>query len=160
MTVTYKPFISEKGFQSPGFLVDETGSFTIANLNTTSDIKISGQTVINTTSLGSGIISSNLTSVGTLSGLAVNSTAPVNLTTLSDISLTGNDVTINASSLTVTPSGSITLLPTVTGSIDNTDIGSTIPGNGNFINLTATDNIYLGSQNIKSLSIAFAVALS
>jgi hypothetical protein len=160
MTVTYKPFISEKGFQSPGFVVDELGSFTIANLNTTSSIKISGQTVITPTSLGSGIASSNLTSVGTLLGLAVNSTAPVNLTTTNNINLTGNNVEINASSLTVTPSGTITMVPTVTGSIDNTDIGSTIPGNGNFINLTATDNIYLGSQNIKSLSIAFAVALS
>ncbi len=160
MTVTYKPFISEKGFQSPGFVVDELGSFTIANLNTTSSIKISGQTVITPTSLGSGIASSNLTSVGTLLGLAVNSTAPVNLTTTNNINLTGNNVEINASSLTVTPSGTITMVPVVTGSIDNIDIGTTTPGNGNFVNLTASDSIYLGNQNIKSLSIAFAVALS
>lgn len=160
MTVTYKPFISEKGFQSPGFVVDELGSFTIANLNTTSSIKISGQTVITPTSLGSGIASSNLTSVGTLLGLAVNSTAPVNLTTTNNINLTGNNVEINASSLTVTPSGTITMVPAVTGSIDNIDIGTTTPGNGNFVNLTASDSIYLGNQNIKSLSIAFAVALS
>jgi hypothetical protein len=160
MTVTYKPFISDKGFQSPGFLVDETGSFTIANLNTTSAIKISGQTVITTNSLGSGIVASNLTSVGTLSGLTVNSTASVNLSTTNNINLTGDNVAINSSSLTVTSSGTITLLPAITGSIDNIDIGTNTPGNGNFVNLTASDSIYLGNQNIKSLSIAFAVALS
>ncbi len=160
MTVNYKPFQSELGFKSPGFEVDETGSFTIANLNTTSSIKISGQTVITSNSLGSNILSSSLTSVGTLTGLTVTGATPISLTSSDNLALTGDEVSITSTALAVTSTGTIVLSSGNTGTIDNINIGTTSPGTGNFTTLTATENLFVGSQNIKSLSIAMAVALS
>jgi len=55
------------------------------NLNTGKTYKIAGTTVIGSTSLGSGIVSSSLTSVGTLSSLDVSGA-----TTLTSLNVSGN----------------------------------------------------------------------
>lgn len=161
MTVSYKQFQAEDGFKSLGFLVDENGNFSIANLNTTSAYKINGVQVLTQTGLGSTVVSSNLTSLGTLSGLTVNSNSNVGITTSSSISLTASsNLALSGASISITSTGQVTLNSGTTGTIDNVDIGTTTPGNGTFSNLTATDTLFVGSQNIKALSAAFAVALS
>ena len=159
-TVTYKQFVSDKGFKSPGFLVDETGSFTIANLNTTENIKIDGETVITPTSLGPGIVSSNLTSLGTLTGLTVDSSADINLTTLENLNLTSSTTLINSASVSITTTGAIVLNSSTTGSANNMTIGLNTPAEAKFTTLTATESIFIGSQDVKALSAALAVALS
>ena len=160
MTVSYKQFQTEDGFKSVGFLVDENGNFSIANLNTTSAYKINGYQVLSQTSLGSSVLSSSLTSLGTLTGLNTNATSDINLLSDTAINLTAPDVNISSTILTATTSGAIILTSGTTGNIDNVDIGSTTPGNGTFNTLTANADLYVGSQNIEALSAAFAVALS
>lgn len=159
MTVSYKQFQSEEGFKSTGFLVDEFGNFTIANLNTTSAYKLNGQEVITQTALGNGIVSSRLTSLGTLTGLTTNATADINLGSATAVKLVAPATQINSSTLTATTTGTIVLSSGTTGSIDNVNIGSTTPANGTFVSLTAT-SLYVGTQNVKALSAALAVALS
>jgi hypothetical protein len=160
MTIAYKQFSSDLGFKSPGFSVDENGNFTIANLNTTSSIAINGDTVIDTSSLGSGILSSSLTSVGTLNGLTVNSATPIGLTTTGALNLNADVGLLSANTLTVTSSGTIAIAAGTTGTIDNITIGETSPAAGTFTTLTATTELFVGTQNIKALSAALAVALS
>lgn len=160
MTVSYKQFQTEDGFKSVGFLVDENGNFSIANLNTTSAYKINGYQVLSQTALGSSVVSSSLTSLGTLTGLNTNATSDINLLSDTAINLTAPDVNISSTTLTATTSGAIILTSGTTGNIDNVDIGSTTPGNGTFNTITANTDLYVGSQNIKALSAAFAVALS
>lgn len=160
MTVTYKQFSSDLGFKSPGFNVDQNGNFTIANLNTTNSISINSDVVIDTNSLGSGIVSSSLTSVGTLTGLTVNSATPIGLTTTGALNLNAGAGVLSANTLTVTSTGAIAISAGTTGTIDNITIGETSPAAGTFTTLTATTELFVGTQNIKALSAALAVALS
>ena len=159
MTVTYKQFYSDEGFKSVGFLVDENGNFSIANLNTTNSLKISGVEVLTQNSLGSSVTSSSLTTLGTLSSLNANTANDINLTSSTAINLNSTATQINSTTLTVTTTGAITLTPATTGTIDNIDIGTITPRTGKFTDVTAT-NIFVGDQNVKALSVAFAVALS
>ena len=160
MTVSYKQFQTDDGFKSVGFLVDENGNFSIANLSTTSAYKINGAEVLSQTALGNSVVSSQLTSVGTLTGLTTNATADVNLNSATAVNLTAPSTHITSSTLTATTTGTIIISSGVTGSINNVDIGSSTPGNGTFNTLTANADLFVGSQNIKALSAAFAVALS
>jgi len=52
---------------TPSYTLDVSG-----DINTTSDYKVSGTTVLNSTTLGSSIVNSSLTSVGTLNNLTVS----------------------------------------------------------------------------------------
>ena len=56
--------------------IDVTG-----NINITTDYEISGTSVINTTTLGSGVVNSSLTSVGNLTSLTIDGDLTVNGTT-------------------------------------------------------------------------------
>lgn len=159
MTVTLQPFESKSGFKSPGFLVDANGNFTIANLNTSSAYKINGVAVLSSTALGANVLSSNLTSLGTLTNLSVNSTSDVNIDTSAGLNLNATSLSLASTTLTINTVGAIVLASGTTGSIDNVDIGTTTPGTGTFVNLTATENIYIGNQNIKAFTAAFAIAL-
>lgn len=162
MTVIYSPLESSYGFVSPGFTVDTVGNITSPNL-TVSNIVMSGDLVANganfssalstvringivklsATALGSTVVTSSLTSVGTLNGLTVNG------------------------QLTVS-NGVIQLTSSTVGTLDNVNIGSTTPGTGAFtsLNITATpttntsaaNKLYV-DQNINKRSTAFAIAL-
>lgn len=147
MTVTYKPFQSQSGFSSPGFTVGLNGSITTTALDTNS-LTFAGVELFNATSLGNTIVNSNLTKIGTLTGLTVNSTTPVSISS----------------------TGTIILAPAVLGTINNMTIGATTPSTGAFTTLTAptittetitaSNNIYIGNINVKSYAAALAVALS
>lgn len=160
MTVTYKQLQSEFGFQSPGFLVDENGNFNVANLNATGALKIDGNVVLTPTGLASSVVNSSLTSVGTLTGLTVDSANDVNITSATAFNLTTPTITLDSSSLSVSATGAIIITSGTTGSLDNVDVGNTSPGQGTFTTLTATTDLYVGTQNIKALAAALAVALS
>jgi hypothetical protein len=162
MTVIYSPLESSYGFASPGFSVDQNGNITSSNLTITnivmsgdivangdnlssalSTVRINGVVKLSATALGSTVVTSSLTSVGTLTGLTVNG------------QLTASNGIIQLTSSTV-------------GTIDNVNIGSITPGTGVFtsVNVTATpttntsavNKLYV-DQNISKRSAAFAIAL-
>jgi len=160
MTVTYKPFNTEHGFKSPGFAVDELGNFSVASLNATGSLKIDNVDVLSTTTLASSVVNSSLTSVGTLTGLNVDSTSLIDLTTTANFNLASSALAITSSSVTISSSGAIVLTPVATGSIDNIAIGMNTPSEAQFTTVVATENVFVGNQNIKALATAFAVALS
>lgn len=162
MTVIYSPLESSYGFVSPGFAVDTVGNITSPNLtvsnivmsgdlvanganlsNALSTVRINGIVKLSATALGATVVTSSLTSVGTLNGLTVNG------------------------QLTVS-NGVIQLTSSTVGTLDNVNIGSTTPGTGAFtsLNITATpttnasavNKLYV-DQNINNRSTAFAIAL-
>lgn len=147
MTVTYKPFESQAGFKSPGFTVDPLGALVSDSIDTAL-LKLSGVSVLDTTTLGSTVVNSSLTNLGTLTGLTVNGTSAISITT----------------------TGTITIVPTVVGNINNMNIGNITPGTGSFTavsgdtiianTITAGTNLYIGNLNVKSYAAALAVALS
>jgi hypothetical protein len=158
MTVIYSPLESSYGFISPGFTVDTTGNITTPNLTVTnvvmsgdlvanganfssalSTIRINGVIKLSATALGATVVTSSLTSVGTLTGLTING------------QLTVSNSVIQLTSITV-------------GTIDNVNIGSTTPGTGQFTSLTvaATPTTATAVANklyVDRRSAALAIAL-
>lgn len=147
MTVTYSPLESGSGFSSPGFLVGLNGAITTTALDTNS-LTFAGVELFTPTSLGNSIVTSSLTTIGTLTGLTVNSTTTV----------------------AINSTGSIVLSPGTVGTINNMSIGATTPSTGIFTTLTAptittttltaSNNIFIGNINVKSYAAALAIALS
>ena len=142
MIVSYKPFESKSGFTSPGFTVSELGNLVALAIDV-QEIKLNSISALTSTTLGSSVVNSNLTSVGTLTGLLVNSSLPISLTT----------------------TGTITITPGTIGEINNINIGNLTPALGTFTTavadtITANTNLYVGTINIKSYAAAIAVALS
>ena len=143
------------GVPSPTLKLDVAGS---VNLSTGNDYKINGITVLSSSSLGSGITSSSLTSIGTLSSLSV--TGDVNSTSGS-YKIGGNSVLssstlgsgITSSSLTsVGTLGSLT----VTNNISSTS--GTISGNGSGLTSLNGSNIASGTVSSSYLPAAGAAA--
>jgi hypothetical protein len=145
MTVTYKPLSSETGFASTGFSVGPTGALIANGIDTTNGLSFNGLQALSTTTLGSTVLNSSLQTLGTLTGLTVNSTGTVS---------------ISAATITVATTGAIAITSGAVGAINNVNIGGTTPGNGTFNTLTASTNIYIGNINVKSYAAALAVALS
>jgi hypothetical protein len=123
MTVTYSKFQTGDGFKSPSLDIDALGNISATSLDVLS-LKIDGEVLFGigapgaveggpVTSLAPSIVSSSLTSVGTLTGLTVQ----------------GNTTISN---------GLVQINSLSTGTINNIDIGETTPGNGTFVSLTAT----------------------
>lgn len=160
MGVIQKQLTSTSGFRSPGFSVDGNGGFSIASLNATDSLKINGQDVLTNTTLANSVVNSNLTKVGTLTGLTVNSTTDIGLTTLAALNITSNNVSVNSTTISITTTGAIVLNSGALGSIENITIGLNTPAEAQFTSVVATESIFVGSQNIKALSAALAVALS
>jgi len=160
MGVIQKQLTSTSGFRSPGFSVDGSGNFSVTTLDATGTLKINGSDVLSTTTLASSVVNSSLTSVGTLTGLSVDAGSDINILSDTLINLTAPLIEINSNSLTITPSGAITLTSGTTGTLDNISIGVDTPATGTFTTLTATTDLYVGTQNIKALAAALAVALS
>lgn len=160
MGVIQKQLTSTSGFRSPGFSVDGSGNFSVTTLDATGALKINGADVLSTTTLASSVVNSSLTSVGILTGLNVDTSSDVNILSDTLINLTAPLIEINSNSLTITPSGAITLTSGTVGTLDNISIGTDTPATGTFTTLTATTDLYVGTQNIKALAAALAVALS
>lgn len=160
MGIIQKQLTSTSGFRSPGFSVDGNGNFSVASIDATGALKINGAEVLSTTTLASSVVNSSLTSVGTLTGLGVDAVSDIDILSDTLISLTAPLIEINSNSLTITPSGAITLTSGTLGTLNNVTIGAVTPAAGNFTTLTATTDLFVGTQNIKALAAALAVALS
>ena len=119
MTISQKYLRSETGFESPGFVVDTSG-----NINFVGSLRSNGQTLLTPTSIASGIINSNLTTVGTLTGLTVQGTT-----------------SISSGIVTISSTGALSISSALRGNINNVNIGTTTPGTGTFTNLTVTGTL-------------------
>lgn len=106
------------------------------NLLSGKQYEINGTSVLTSTTLGSGVVNSSLTSVGTLTGLSVSG----------NLTASGSNASIQ---LSPTNTGSVTINPGTTGNINNMNIGVTTAGTGRFTTL-----------NIKDTSANFDVSLS
>jgi hypothetical protein len=143
MSISQKPLRSESGFASPGFIADTYG-----NINITGDFKVNGVPVLGGTTLPSTIVSSNLTSVGTLLALTVNgvlaitgngATSSINNTLIGNVTpLAGTFTTLDVTTLLNVETGSISINPETTGSLDNVIIGNTTPVTSKFTTVTIT----------------------
>ena len=113
MTVTYSKFQAGDGFTSPSLDIDSLGNIS-ANSISVSSISVGGAIIFGTgapgavegepvTSLTDSIVSSSLTSLGTLTGLTVAGN-----TTISD--------------------GLVQITSSSTGTINNVNIGAATPG--------------------------------
>lgn len=127
MTISQKYLRSETGFESPGFVVDTGG-----NINFVGSLRSNGQTLLTPTSIASGIISSNLTSVGTLTGLTVQGTT-----------------SISAGVVTINSTGALSISSALPGNINNVNIGAVTPGTGTFTNLTVTGILNIAEPFLK-----------
>ena len=139
------------GDTTPSYPLDVTG-----DINTTTDFNVGGVQVLSATALGSAVVSSSLTSVGTLSALTVSGDLNATLTTaaqtnvtsvgtLSALTVSGN---LNATLTTaaqpnVTSVGTLSSL-TVSGALD---VSGDIDCNSN--DITNVDNISFTSATIK-----------
>ena len=127
MTISQKYLRSETGFESPGFVVDTSG-----NINFVGSLRSNGQTLLTPTSIASGIISSNLTTVGTLTGLTVQGTT-----------------SISAGVVTINSTGALSISSSLRGNINNVNIGAVTPGSATFTNLTVTGTLTLTETFLK-----------
>lgn len=149
MTIIYSPLASSYGFTSPGFSIDSTGNLAATSLATnilsttnvilTGTLTSNGIPLLTQTSLGSTIISSGLTSVGTLTALTVNGA----------LTASGGTITLTSSSI---------------GSINNVNIGTTAPGTGSFTSVTLSSNPTTkyqaaNKQYVDKTAAALAIAL-
>jgi hypothetical protein len=125
MSTVYELFRSASGYTSPYFVVDASGNLITQTITVTgsrieltpgSYIGHNGDLLLSQTTLGASVV--NI--LGTLTGL--NVAGPVNLTG-----------TVN-----ISPSGSITIAPSVTGNINNVNIGATTASTGRFSTLSVT----------------------
>jgi hypothetical protein len=149
MAIIYSPLVSSYGFSSPSFSVDANGNLAASTLATnvlsavnialTGNLTSNGIPLLTQTGLGSTILASNLTSVGTLTALTVNGTLAVS-------------------------GGTITLTSSSTGTINNVNIGTTTPGTGAFTSVTLANNPVTTTQAankryVDKTATALAIAL-
>lgn len=101
------------GVASPSYALDVSGNVNISSGNS---YRINGTTVLNATSLGSGVVSSSLQSLGTLSSLTVSGTTSLQGATTVSSTLTANSIsssgTISGNILQATTSATIPTLYT------------------------------------------------
>ena len=85
--------------KTPGYKLDVDGD---ANLSASQDYRINGVSVLNSSTLGSGVLASSLTSVGDLTSLTVNGTSNITgvATFGNNVTVTG-DLTVNGTTTTV-----------------------------------------------------------
>ena len=115
---------------TPTYLLDVDG-----DINTSSEYRVSGTSVLNSTTLGSGIVNSSLTSVGTLTGLTMGG----------DISMGTNNISgatsITATNLTGTLQTAAQANITSVGTLTSLDMGGDIDMNTN--DIIASGTVYL-----------------
>jgi hypothetical protein len=168
--VSETKFISNAGFTSPGFEVDELGNIEIkgsisfsGELVTSNPLSLNEVALFDNGKLASSITDSSLTSVGVLNSLSVegdtsitgnvsiNGNVEAGALVISDTSTFNNDVAIKGNTSVngdlVQSTGSIMLSSLSKGSIDNIDLGSTTPGSGDFTALTVTESADINPAN-------------
>jgi ethanolamine utilization microcompartment shell protein EutS/uncharacterized SAM-dependent methyltransferase len=124
---------------SPAYALDVAGS---ANLSVTNTYKINGADVLSATTLGSGVVNSSLTNVGTLTALTVSNTISAQ-----GIDNSGNTLNVgtNASTLNLGNGDGVQTVNIGPG------LGATtinIGGTGDTVNIAGSLN-YIQSQNLQ-----------
>jgi hypothetical protein len=147
MSTSTKLFRSSSGFISPYFIVDIDGNLITQTVTVTgsrveltegSFISYGGQPLLTKTALGSSVT----TISGTLTGLNVAGTVAIN----GNLQVTGGTNTL--------------INPTVTGNIDNVNIGLTTPASGRFSSLSMTGALTLTQTGSVTISPTGPVAIS
>lgn len=116
------------------------------NLVTGKSYKINGTDVLTSTTLGSNVTTSSLTSVGTLTGLTVSGNLLAN----------GNNASIQFSP---TGTGSVTIYPATVGSINGMNIGTAAAGSGRFSTLDVVDTTTTARDLILASNSSVALTL-
>jgi hypothetical protein len=165
MSIKYVPFESQSGFKSPGFAVDESGNVTVNAL----EVGGQGQESIlradqifvkniqlleadfdesSLVALGSQIIGSSLTRVGTLEYLNIDGDLTVAQGTSSYFSIVNGHVEIESF--------------TAVGRIDNIAIGQETPAAGNFTEVSVGEgNLTVqGSVNANNITANGNISIS
>jgi len=139
MSTVYELFRSASGYTSPYFVVDASGNLITQTITVTgsrieltpgSYIGHNGDLLLSQTTLGQSVTRI----AGTLDGLNVNGL----------VSLTGP--------VSITPIGTITVLPTITGNIDKVNIGATTAATGRFSTLSVTASATLSPTGTVTIS--------
>lgn len=135
MSTVYELFRSASGYTSPYFVVDSTGNLITQTITVTgsrleltpgSYVSSSGNLLLSQTTLGSSVV--NI--LGTLTGLNVAGAV--------SLAGTGN-ITLNPTgTVTLSPTGTVIMSPSVTGDINNINIGATTAATGRFSALSVT----------------------
>jgi hypothetical protein len=135
MSTVYELFRSASGYTSPYFVVDSTGNLITQTITITgsrleltpgSYVSSSGNLLLSQTTLGSSVV--NI--LGTLTGLNVAGAV--------SLAGTGN-ITLNPTgAVTISPIGTVIMSPSVTGNINNINIGATTAATGRFSELSVT----------------------
>ncbi len=156
MTVLTKRLQSEYGFETTGFVVSN-GLLRVASLETT-QLSLGGEN--NSISIVNGVVTINSKAgpSGSMNNVIIGSSTPAS-GSFTNLSVT---TTVN-----FTTSGGITINPASVGAIDNIDIGLTIPGDAEFVdltvlNLTATNgnisNAIITTANLTTLTVTNTTA--
>ena len=103
---------------------------------------INGSSVLNATTLGSGVTASGLTSVGTLTGLTVSGTTALAGTTAGTLNVTNGNIT----TLAVTTGLSTANARIIGGYADNFPVGANTAATGRFTALTTTSAATIGGN--------------
>lgn len=153
MPVNHKRFKTPQGFESPGFVVDNTGDLAAQTITAvsqitspvinTNNVNIGGVPIFasNGTVLSATVVGSSLQEVGTLTSLTTDGNVRLRYQGENKISLVDGKVTIRSE----TP-----------GNIDNIDIGITTPGIVRSRQINVVDfNGAPGQLNASSSSINF-----
>lgn len=130
--------VSIAGVDDPSFTYDQTGKWvSTENLDLASGktFKINGTDVLSSTTLGSGIVNSSLTSVGTLSSVTVGGISTLSGTVLfksnNEVSVTGAGIVLSTSSLNDLTSSLTTLFNSL----------SQVPDEGNLVSRATYKNL-------------------
>lgn len=172
---TTNNFSAEKGFESPGFTISEDGNLVISGslsfsgeLISASGLTLNGVGFLNGNTLGSNIVNSSLTNLGTLTGLDVDGNVFItgNLTVNTEVnlqeSLTVQNNAVIEGTLTVNndvsiagdfnlASGEVNITSATVGNLNNVNIGSTIPAIGNFTTLTTSSTLTLNPSTLGNI---------
>ena len=147
MSTVYELFRSASGYASPYFIVDTDGNLITQTITVTgsrieltpgSYIGHNGDLLLSQTTLGASVTHI----AGTLDGLNANGL----------VSLTGP--------VSITPPGTITILPSVTGNIDKVNIGATTAATGRFSTLSVTAGATINPTGNVSISPTGNVSIS
>jgi len=138
MLVTTRGLQTEEGFRSPNLNIDSNGNITATSINVAS-IKLDGEVLFGAGAPGDDGGGGPITS---LAPSIINSS----LQTFGTIT-----------SLTV--NGAVQITSTPTGAINNIDIGGLTPGDGTFVNLTATNGT-ITTLNSTTSTLGTALATS
>ena len=133
---------------------------TFTTLTTQGDVTLNGSdSVISLTPTGSGYVTINPGSAGTINKMSIGATTASTgkFTTLQATTSATFDTSGNVS---IQPAGTVTINPTTTSSVDNVNIGANTRGSGAFTTLTSNDTVTFTSSTESTSTTSGALQVS